>query len=99
MIGRSWGVGGASIGGKYGGRGSTEGARVYAGSVGVAIDVVKILTISWIACNCFLPRVEGGVSGKGVMRAAVRSRAAAIVWLAEKVCGNGHWWRKNGPSW
>ena len=38
-------VDGSSTGGGDGGRGSMEGARVYAVSVGVAIDVAKILTM------------------------------------------------------
>ena len=39
LIGR--GVGGASMGGGHGDRGITEGARIVAGSVGVAMDVEK----------------------------------------------------------
>ena len=45
------GVGGASTGGGDGGGGSTEGVRVNSVSVGVEIDVTKILAMSWIACK------------------------------------------------
>ena len=41
VVGSRRGVGGAITGGGDGGRGSMEGARVDAGSVGLAIDVEK----------------------------------------------------------
>ena len=56
VVGSGREVGAVSTGGGDGGRVITEGARVDAGSVGVAIDVAKILAISWIACNYLLPR-------------------------------------------
>ena len=77
------GVGGASIVSGDGGRVSTEGTRVDAGSVGVAIDVAKILAMSWISCNCLLTRVEKGVAGERVASAAVRAWAEAIAWSVE----------------
>ena len=87
-------VGGASTGGGKGGRGRMEGARVNAGSVGLAIDVAKILAMSWITCNCLLLRLEKGVSGEGVVSAAVRAQAAEIAWSVEEACDTGHSWEK-----
>ena len=52
VVGSGRGVGGARKGGGDGGSGSTEGARVDAGSLGVAFDVAKISAMSWIARNC-----------------------------------------------
>ena len=53
-------VGGASKGGGDSGTGRMEGARVDAGSLGVAIDVAKTLVVLWIACNGSSTKVERG---------------------------------------
>ena len=83
MVGSGRGFSGSSTGGGCGGRGSTEGARVDAGSVGVEINVEKISAMSWIACKYSSLRVEKGVAGEVLVRAAVRAQAVAIYWLVE----------------
>ena len=99
VVGSGIGVGGANTGGGDGGRGSTEGARVNTGSVGVVIDVAKISEMCWIACKCSLPRVEKGVAGERMVIVTLRAQATAIAWLAKEACETGHWWEKIAPSW
>ena len=91
VVGSGRGVVGYSTGGGDGGRGSTEGARVDAESLGVAIDVAKISAILWIACNCSSPILEKGVAGEVVVSAAVMERVEVIDWLVGEACGTGHW--------
>ena len=85
----------AITGGGDDGRGITEGARVDVGSLGVAINVAKILAMLWISCNYSLPILEKGVKGEGVVSAEVRERAVEIAWSVEEACGTGHSWGKN----
>ena len=91
VVGSRRGIGGSSTGGVDGSRGSTEGARVGAESVGVAIDMAKISTMSWIACKFSFPVLEKLVLGEVVVSVTLRAWAAAIDWSVEEACGTGRW--------